>query len=173
MKNHLQPYQTCFFLLSFLFLLFNVDGCKKDDSSTGPIDTPSIPSVNGHWVGSGSYFDSNYGKRLTISWTFDFVQKYTTEWAPTFAGNRTGTNTTVGSGLGGKTIWGSKGSVTTLRKVTMTDTSGVFVTAAGQSSPIAGLPATWGPCTLSANGDTLSYSGPSPESEVFVLVKQH
>ncbi|TSA19511.1 hypothetical protein D4R75_08940 [bacterium] len=170
MKNHLQPYQTGFFLLSFLFLLFTVEGCKKDDSSTGPVVSPTYLSLAGHWVGGGSYFDMGYGKRLTISWICDFV----TRTQNTFAGNRTGTNTTVGSGLGGKTIWSSRGSVTTSGQVTITDTSGVFVSAAGQSTPIdARLIGTWGPCILSANGDTLSYSGPSPETEVFVLVKQH
>jgi hypothetical protein len=170
--NPLTSYRTTsiFALTLVCALLFLIiDGCKKDDSSTGPYDSPTYPSLVGHWVGKGSYFNLGYGKRLDIAWICDFAAR--TE--NTFAGIRTGTNTTVGSGLGGQTIWGSRGSVTMSRQVTMTDTSGVFMTAAGQTSPIAGLPATWGPCTLSANGDTLSYSGPSPESEVFVLVKQH
>ena len=159
---------TLTFVFVLLFLI--IDGCKKDDSSTGPYYPPTYPSVVGHWVGNGSYFSSDDGMRFNIAWIVDFAAR--TE--NTFAGNRTGTNTTIGGAyLGGKTIWGSRGTVTMSRQVTITDTSGVFVTAAGQTTPIAGLPATWGPCTLSANGDTLSYSGPSPESEVFVLVKQH
>ena len=163
---------TSIIMLTFVFVLLFliIDGCKTDSSSTGPKDSPTYPSVVGRWVGNGSYFNLGYGKRLDIAWICDFAAR--TE--NTFAGIRTGTNTTVGSGLGGKTIWGSRGSITMSRQVTMTDTSGVFVSAAGQSTPIdSRLIGTWGPCILSANGDTLSYSGPSPESEVFVLVKQH
>jgi hypothetical protein len=171
MKSTANQRVTTIALLTCLSLLtvFIVDGCKKDDGPTGPYDTPSYPSMAGHWIGSGSYFDGGWNKRLNIDWTVDFAAR--TE--NTFAGNRTGFNTTIGAGLGSKLIWGSKGTVTMSRQVTITDTSGVYISAAGLTSPVGGLPATWGPCTLSANGDTLRYSGPSPENEVFTLVRQH
>jgi hypothetical protein len=151
------------FHLSFL------SGCKSNSGPTAPFDAPSYPSMAGHWVGSGSYFDGGWGKRLNIDLAVDFPDR--TE--NTFAGDRTGFNTTNGAGVGSKLIWGSKGTVTMSKQVTITDTSGIYMTPSGQVTILTGLPVTWGPCTLSANGDTLRYSGPSPESEVFVLVKQH
>lgn len=163
--------------LTFLFVLlfFIIDGCKKDSSPTSPVGTPTIPSVAGHWVGGGSYFDQGVGKRLNVTWLFDFMQQqfYTTQWDSAFTGNITSTYTDAGTPYSGwSDIWGVKGKVTTSRQVTLTDTSGVAVKG---SQSIVLTPSyffTYTGITLSANGDTLSYSGPSPELETFVLVKQ-
>ncbi len=101
----------------------------------GPFSPPSYPSLAGHWVGSGSYFDGGTGQRLTLSWVWDLATRTDT----TFAGNKTGTYTSVAGGIGSRTIWGSRGSVTLSRQVTITDTSGVYIGTAGQTIPIIAI----------------------------------
>jgi hypothetical protein len=40
----------------FVFVLVLGGGCKRDDSSIGPYDSPTYPLVAGHWVGTGTNY---------------------------------------------------------------------------------------------------------------------
>ena len=43
-------------LAIFVFVLVLGGGCKRDDSSIGPYDSPTYPLVAGHWVGTGTNY---------------------------------------------------------------------------------------------------------------------
>jgi len=154
------------FLLVLIFVM--VDGCSKDSSPTGP--SSPILTLAGRWSGSGSYFDLGMARRLDISWIADFGA---TKEDSSFTGNWTSTCTTPGIYYtGDQLICGVKGKFTQSRQATIGDTSMVGVHQ--------GIPSnimdkrywrTFVGCVVSVNGDTLSYSGPSPEFETLVLVK--
>jgi hypothetical protein len=158
--------------LTFLFVLlfFIIDGCKKDDGTTGPFDTPTYMSVAGHWTGGGSYFEAGVAKRLNVAWVLDCVK----ESESTFIGNFTSTYIDANTAFSGWTlICGMRGTISLSRQIAIVDTSGVSVKGSVRNPVDQKLLPSYSGCMLSANGDTISYSGPSPESEVFVLVRQH
>jgi hypothetical protein len=41
---------------TFVVILVLGGGCRRDDSSTGPYDSPTYPLVAGHWVGTGTCY---------------------------------------------------------------------------------------------------------------------
>jgi hypothetical protein len=150
--------------------LFFIAGCKEDSSPTGPYYAPTYPSIAGHWLGGGGYWDRGEARWENLSWIVDFGRQTDS----TCLGNMTQNYTDVASGYRNWTfIWDVKAKVTLSRKVTITDTSGTAVHN-GVRTPID--PSALGGysgVTLSGNGDTLSFSGSSPENEVFTLVRQH
>jgi hypothetical protein len=157
--------------LTFLFVacVLMADGCKKDSGPTGPFESPSYPSVNGQWVGSGNYFSGDVARRLTYS----MIAAFTHQTETTFIGNLTIEYTDPGTPYSGwKNIAGIRGSVSMSRRVTFADTSEVYVKD-GRVTP--GDPkyfSVYASCTLSANGDTMSYVEPVQGGEVAVLVRQ-
>jgi hypothetical protein len=40
----------------FVFVIVLGGGCRSDDSSTGPYESPTYPLVAGHWVGTGTCY---------------------------------------------------------------------------------------------------------------------
>jgi hypothetical protein len=147
-----------------------IAGCNKDSSPTGPYYAPSYPSMVGHWVGGGGYWDKGEARWENLSWVVDLARQTDS----TCLGNMTQNFTDVASGWKNWSfIWDVKTKVTLSRKVTITDTSATVIHS-GVRTPMDPTTLTgYSGVILSANGDTLSYSGPSPENEVFTLVRQH
>jgi hypothetical protein len=55
-RAHRCPVGRSSVLVIFVSVLVLGGGCKRDDSSTGPYDSPTYPSVAGHWVGTGTNY---------------------------------------------------------------------------------------------------------------------
>lgn len=148
-----------------------IAGCKKDSGPTGPFNPPSLPSVAGHWTGGGSYFDMGMAQRLNYSWSVDFNA---TQNDNTFTGIMTSTWTDPNIYYtGDQLISRVKGTFTLSRQLTIRDTSEVYIHR-GVSMPITDprMLSPYEACVLSSGGDTITYSGPSPAFETFVMIKQ-
>jgi hypothetical protein len=148
-----------------------IAGCKKDSGPTGPFEPPSLPTVAGHWIGSGSYFDQGVATRLNYSWVADFNA---TQNDNTFTGTMTSTMTDPNIYYtGDQYISRVKGTFTLSRQLTIRDTSAVYIHR-GVSTPITDprVFSTYEACVLSSGGDTITYGGPSPAFETFVMIKQ-
>ena len=153
-------------------------GCKKDSSPTGPVESPGMPSVNGHWVGSGKQFIVDAGGWLNSAWAVDFAQGYVTGWDSKFVGTMSYTWNLPAFTQTNRIY--VKGTVSTSREITLVDTGGVAVWGPPPpNAPVGTAPLelsaymTRTACVMSANGDTISYSGRGEVgTEVFVLVRQ-
>jgi hypothetical protein len=145
-------------------ILSFIAGCEDKAGPTGPIDPSTTPSVAGHWVGSGKHFGT-----LNFTMVADFADVQ--QWNSNFVG----TMSTTWPSMGQTNHMYAKGTVSKSRLVSITDTGGVAMFG----TPVVTVPvestlySTRTACVLSANGDTISYSGPSGIGpETFVLIKQ-
>jgi hypothetical protein len=151
-----------------MLLLLAIDGCKKDDGPTGPFSPPTYPNMAGRWTGTGSWWDSF---TINVTWIADFTQQTDS----TFSGVMTDTYTAPSSMSGYSLKWYVKGTATMAGRVVMAETSVVKL-----NWPISDMyipnTKTFSQCVLSAQRDTMTYSGPGPQPsgvpETFVLVKQ-
>lgn len=147
-------------------VLFTVGRCSKDSGRS-----PGLPRVSGHYVGSGSYVETAWesAPRLNLAWIAELTQHNES----TFVGTLTGTFTDPKTTLSGETMeWGVKGTVRWPDFATIAETSMAMPKSPGWIYGEQQFLKDFDSCRVSVEGDTISYSGPSPELERFVLVRQ-